>query len=84
MLIGITFGFVYVLLRPIYLKDDGSIALFQLLVASFGINWIWFNSFMGLIMKGIIGQMILRSGIDVIIMYIGMKVYETYHKSSRE
>ena len=80
ILIGVTFGFVYILLRPIYVRQDGRVALFQLVVCSLGINWIWFNSFMGLIMKGLMGQMILRSGIDIFLIYIGMRVCETYHK----
>lgn len=33
-----------------------------------------FQLFMGLILKDTIGQMILRSGLDVIVMFIGARI----------
>lgn len=72
LVFGITLGCAYLLIRPIYNSEKGGIITVQIVIFSLGINWIWFNSFMGLILKDTIGQMLLRSGIDVIIMGAGV------------
>lgn len=57
-------------------RETGNIHTVQCIILTLGINWIWFNSFMGLILKDTIGQMLLRSGIDVLALFIGVKLYE--------
>ena len=76
ILFGVILGCAYLLVRPIYKSETGNIHTVQCVILTLGINWIWFNSFMGLILKDTIGQMLLRSGIDVLALFIGVKLYE--------
>lgn len=74
LIFGVTLGGAYILIRPIYRSKNGGLIAFQSAVLSLGINWIWFNSFIGLILKDSIGQMLLRSGIDVIVIFVGILI----------
>lgn len=74
VLFGITFGVAYRLICPIYDEKAYGMGLCNSIVLTLGVNWIWFNSFIGLIAKGLIGQMILRSVVDVGVIYIGMRL----------
>ena len=68
---GMVMGGIYVLLRPIYEDSKGNIKNIQLLVWSVGVNWVWFNCFMGLILKGLFLKMFLRGGLDILVITIG-------------
>jgi hypothetical protein len=68
LLFGITLGFIYIYLRPIYSKMN--FQTLKLSVITIGMNWIIFNSFIGLIFKGLMPQMLLRSIIDTISLFI--------------
>lgn len=68
---GMVMGGIYVLLSPIYEDRKGDTKIIQLLVWSVGVNWVWFNCFMGLILKGLFLKMFLRGGIDILVITIG-------------
>lgn len=79
ILFGVTFGCAYFIIRPIYNNKNDKKNIAGIVVASLGVNWIWFNSFMGLILKNTIFQMIFRSGMDVIVIFIGILVSRFLH-----
>lgn len=61
---GIGFGIIFILLRPIFINKKFSSVKLSLI--AIGLNWIIFNSFIGLIFKGLIWQMLLRSLWDIL------------------
>lgn len=71
-LFGVLMGLIYVILRP--LLSYGNRRIFWAIPLRFtltiGLNWIIFNSFMGLIIKGAMPQMLLRSGLDVLVLFL--------------
>lgn len=68
---GIVLGFCYTILYPIFAKGENkSLLSTKLVVLTIGLNWIIFNTFIGLIFSGIIQQMLLRSCIDVLIIFL--------------
>lgn len=69
-LFGMILGYVYTLLYPVLLSERKRIHVPVRFILIIGLNWILFNSFMGLIMKGAMPQALLRSGLDVIILFI--------------
>lgn len=70
-LFGVILGTSYVLLYPLFNKSKGGLKHpYQIAVLTIGLNWILFNSFIGLIFQGVMGQMLLRTGIDVIVFFI--------------
>lgn len=75
---GLSMGCIYVILYPLltFGKKHFGVSLRFILVI--GINWIIFNSFMGLITKGLMTQMLFRSGVDVIILFISAIVLDKY------
>lgn len=79
ILFGIVLGCCYVLLYPVLAKEQNKLLLsIKLAVLTIGVNWIMFNSFMGLILSGIMSQMLLRSGIDVAIFFLACIVISKY------
>lgn len=68
---GIVLGCSYVTLYPIYCKDQNILSLtVKLVILTIGVNWIIFNSFIGLIFNGYMLQMLLRSGIDTAVLFL--------------
>lgn len=71
IIFGITLGCNYVILRPIFYKDKNLLRQsFKLVVISIGLSWIIFNSFIGWIIDGAMLQSLIRSGLDIIIIFI--------------
>ena len=71
MIFGIVLGVAYVSLYPIFYNNKfNKLLSFKLVVLTIGINWIIFNSFIGLIFKGVMIQMILRSGVDIGVLFL--------------
>jgi hypothetical protein len=69
-LFGIVLGCIYVIMYPVLnggYKWGNVPVRFALII---GVNWIIFNSFIGMILKGVISQMLLRSSMDVIALLI--------------
>lgn len=66
---GIVFGIAYVLLYPIY-HNHKHTSSWNLTVLTLGINWMIFNSFIGMIYADTILPMLLRSGVDVAAIYV--------------
>ena len=64
-LFGILMGYTYVILYPLLASKKKKYSIPLRFIATIGVNWIIFNCFMGLIMKGAMLQMILRSGLDI-------------------
>jgi hypothetical protein len=69
-LFGIVLGCIYVILYPVLTSGykRGNVPVRFALVI--GVNWIIFNSFIGMILKGVMVQMLLRSGLDVAALLI--------------
>jgi hypothetical protein len=69
-LFGITLGCIYTILYPVLYNEQKWIHVPIGLALSIGLNWIIFNSFIGLIMKGTMSDVLLRSGLDVMVLFI--------------
>ncbi len=69
-LFGVIFGYVYTILYPVLFSGWRWIHVPIRFIFTIGINWIIFNSFIGLIMKGELLQVLLRSGLDVIVLFV--------------
>ncbi len=67
---GIVFGIAYVLLYPVYYHKNRHTSSWNLTVLTLGINWMIFNSFIGMIYADTILPMLLRSGVDVAAIYV--------------
>ena len=79
ILFGIVLGCCYVVLYPVLAKEQNKLLLsIKLAVLTIGVNWIMFNSFIGLILSGVMSQMLLRSGIDVAIFFLSCIVINKY------
>lgn len=75
-LFGIVLGFIYTILYPLISNGRNAFLMpisFSLII---GLNWIIFNSFMGLILKNTMPQMLLRSGLDVMVLFIDSYIIE--------
>lgn len=84
-LFGALMGIIYVILRPIlsYGNRRTSWAIPLRFTLTIELNWIIFNSFMGLIIKGIMPQMLLRSGLDVLVLFLisaGLEKLLSWHQ----
>lgn len=67
------------LLYPVLAKEQNKLLLsLKLAVLTIGVNWMMFNSFIGLILSGVMPQMLLRSGIDVAIFFLACIVISKY------
>lgn len=74
LVFGMVMGGIYVFLSPIYEDMKGDTKDIQLLVWSVGVNWVWFNCFMGLILNGLFLKMFLRGGLDILVITTGCMV----------
>jgi len=79
ILFGIVLGCSYLVLYPVFAKEPNKLLLsIKLVVLTIGVNWIIFNSFIGLIFSGFMPQVLLRSGIDVIVFFLSSIVINKY------
>lgn len=77
-LFGMLTGYTYVILYPLLAFKTKQYSIPLRFSAIIGVNWMIFNSFIGLIMKGTMLQMILRSGIDVVVLLLASTVVDKY------
>lgn len=71
LLFGLTLGFICCLIYPIFAVTTNTRLLsLRLAVVTIGMNWIIFNSFIGLIFSGAMPQMLIRSGIDTAVLFL--------------
>ncbi|MCL1965060.1 MAG: hypothetical protein FWF69_08375 [Firmicutes bacterium] len=71
ILFGMAIGVAYVILYPIYAKKTNWVMnALKETILTIGLNWMIFNSFIGLIFKGVMPQMLLRAGIDTMSWFI--------------
>ena len=68
---GLAFGLMSVLLEMVHPTIQPIRKVLEVHVLCIGVNWIWFNCFMGLILKGMFAKMFLRSGVDVVFITAG-------------
>ena len=74
---GIIYGIAFILLYPIYSEHKGSLmSSINILVFTLGINWMIFNSFIGMIFAGTLMKMLLRSGVDAAAIFIVMILFK--------
>lgn len=79
VLFGIVLGCCYVILYPVLAREQNRLLLsIKLAVLTIGINWIIFNSFIGLIFSGFMSQMLFRSSIDVALFFLSCTVISKY------
>lgn len=79
ILFGITLGCCYVILLPIFCEDKNSVSQsFKLVVITIGLSWIIFNSFIGWIIDGAMIQVLIRSGLDVVVFFITVLIGSRY------
>lgn len=76
ILFSITLGIVIAILYPFF--HDGSKFMVSRVLISFGLNWFWFNSFMALIMKGLMGTIIIRVTVDLLGIICSILIYRRY------
>lgn len=71
LIFGMVLGCSYLMILST-LKDKDKLSM-RLVVSSLiiGVNWIWFNCFIGLIYKNLIGEMLLRGIIDTACIIVG-------------
>jgi hypothetical protein len=80
---GLSIGIIVDILRP-YFGVEGSIFSPKLSVLTIGLNWIWFNSFIGLISKGMILSMLSRSMVDTIAIYVAVVLVTAYFQVEKK
>ncbi len=66
---GIVLGCIFVELYPVWGSGRKWINIPVKFALVVGVNWIIFNSFIGMILKGVMSQMLLRSGLDVAVLF---------------
>ncbi len=69
-LFGKVLGFIYTILYPLLSNERKAYIMPVRFILIIGLNWIIFNSFMGLVLKDTMPQMLLRSGLDVLVLFI--------------
>lgn len=75
IIFGIILGLSYLYLYPIFSKEQDIFILpFKIVVLTIGVNWIVFNSFIGLIFDGVMVQMLFRTGIDILVFYLSVVI----------
>lgn len=68
---GVALGCSYVLLYPFFADEPNTLLLTaKLVLFSVGLNWMIYNSFIGMIFSDTMPQMLLRSGLDVLALAI--------------
>ncbi len=68
---GTALGCSYVLLYPFFADEPNTLLLtVKLVLFSIGLNWMIYNSFIGMIFSDTMPQMLLRSGLDVLALAI--------------
>ncbi len=71
VLFGVIMGGCFVLLFPIFSNDlTVGRRCFQIAVVILGISWMIFNSFIGFIFKGELWNLLMRSGLDVVTVFL--------------
>lgn len=74
LLFGLVMGIAYVILEPAFKAQRKWFSIILVI----GLNWIWFNCFIGLIMAGLIGQMLLRGILDVMALTFGVLIVDKF------
>ncbi|GGM20911.1 hypothetical protein GCM10011351_03460 [Paraliobacillus quinghaiensis] len=80
---GVVLGWCYTVLYPIFSSGQNKFLLsYKLVVLTIGINWIIFNSFIGLIFSGVMLQLLVRCGIDIAVLFITSIIIQKYFLKS--
>ncbi len=69
-LFGMMLGYIYTILYPVLWDENRWLQTPIRLILVVGLNWIIFNSFMGLIIKGTMAEVLVRSGLDVMVLFM--------------
>jgi len=73
---GILMGYIYVILYSLLAFEKKQSGIPLRFIATIGVNWMIFNCFMGLIIKGAMPQILLRSGLDIAVLFIASTIIE--------
>ncbi len=78
VLFGAILGCAYIILYPVFATERKILPFtIKLSLITIGLNWIIFNSFIGLIFSGTMIQMFIRSGMDLIVFFlVSLLVFE--------
>ena len=80
---GIVMRCIYVILLPVYdAKEKKVLSNIKLIVFTLGGNWIIFNSFIGLTHKDIMFDAILRTSIDILVMFSTIYIIDKFLDST--
>lgn len=74
---GLVFGVMYLMLATVHPATSNWRKNVQVNLFIIGVNWIWFNCFMGLILKDIFVKMFMRAVIDVVFLIFAVFLAET-------
>ena len=78
-LFGAALGCAFIVLYPVFASERRPIVLsLRLVLLTIGVNWMLFNGFIGLIFSGTMPQMLLRSGLDIAVMWLTSLVVLRY------
>lgn len=73
---GVILGIGYCLINYTFPYKNSGKGKITRLILIIGVNWIWFNCYIGLIAAHTLGFMIMRAGLDVLAMLVGGLVAE--------
>lgn len=71
IIFGFFIGMIFQFLYPIHSNNTKPLKIdFKIAILTIGLNWIIFNGFIGMIMKGSMIEMLLRAGIDTMVWFV--------------
>jgi hypothetical protein len=83
ILFGLIIAFCFILLYPIFGEEKNSFKLSsKIVLMTIGLSWIIFNMFIGLIFKGAMVDVLLRSGLDVFWVFVASYFWHKYFNGS--
>lgn len=83
LVMAIVFAVMNLLLSPIYTNSDAVKKSIQINLLTVGLNWIWFNCFIGLILKETFIKMFLRSAVDILAITFGCVILNLFLKRTQ-
>jgi len=76
---GIVLGVCHAVLYPIFKSGENAVnQSVKIMILSVGLCWILFNLFIGLIFAGAMTDMLLRSGLDVLAVFLASVIWGKY------
>ena len=78
-LFGIVLGSCFILLYPVFDNQKSLVKQSaKIMILTIGLSWIIFNLFIGLIFAGTLPELLLRSGLDVLAVFLAALIWNKY------